>query len=380
MSANLHITHYNITHASRIFKIAESLINNNLFDYLYIVGLSDNNTSEKETNDSKKSIYRIKLSTRNLPKNIFTKILKYLEFTVRIIVRYRNKNINFVNCHSIVVLPIGLLFKLIYGSKLIYDTHELETETKSLNGIKKSIAKLVERLSISFIDHTFVVSNSIADEYACSYNMKRPSVIMNYPIFISRIQSNYFREKFKIKNDSRIFIYQGIMSEGRGIPLILETFSILNNQTKNNVVFLGYGPLKEKILEYSSKYNNIHYHDAVPLDYLNMLTSSADIGLSLIEGTCLSYKYCLPNKLFQYIMAGLPVIVSDLPELTKIVNSYNIGYVFKGDESFKLKALIESIDGTKINQMKKNTNIAAKKYNWKEQEKKLIGSYMSVLK
>ena len=377
-SGNLHITHYNVKYASRIFKITDSLIKNKIFDFAYIVGKSDGSTVCNEQIDNSRFIERINLSTQILPNLIFFQLIKYIEFTIKILIKYKKNNIRVVNCHSIIVLPIGSLFKLLYRTKLIYDTHELETETSSLYGLRKNLAKIVEKVLIRFVDQIIVVSNSIADCYVRSYNIKKPVVVLNCPKLKSLTPTNYFKEKYNLPNSGRLFIYQGNMAKGRGIPLLLDAFSILSNPTKNNIVFLGYGPFQNLILKYSKKYENIFYHDAISSDFLLNATSSADIGFSLIEGICLSYQYCLPNKLFEYIMAGLPVVVSDLPELKKVVTADKIGYVLSEMNPVKLKELIENIDSYHIEIMKKNTYRAAIKYNWEKQEKKLLSAYKTI--
>ena len=82
-----------------------------------------------------------------------------------------------------------------------------------------------------------------------------------------------------------------------------------------------------KILEAGEQNERIHYHESVSSKILNEYTCSANIGICLIEDLCLSYKFCLPNKFFEYAMAGLPILVSDLPEMRKLVEEYDCGVV-----------------------------------------------------
>lgn len=378
MIANLHISHNSLTNASRLLKETQTIVRNRIADYIYIVGKFDENIAEKEKVDNFREIRRVKLITRFLPKSLLFQLVKYIEFTTTILLLYRNKQIKFVNCHSLSVLPIGLLFKIIFKVKVIYDTHELETETYGLIGLRKRLSEIVERNLIKFVDQIFVVGERIANEYAIKYNIKRPTVVLNCPNYTKVNHSNFFRDKFSIEESALIFLYQGVLSEGRGISLILDAFSSLNTK-KYVVIFLGYGALEDKIKHFSLNHENIHFHKAVHPDEIIKFTASADIGLSLIEGDCLSYQYCLPNKLFEYIMAGLPVVVTDLPEMKKIVEMNRIGYILKNNTTSSLIRLIKNINSENRNEFKNNTANVAMIYNWEKQENSIIKAYSNLL-
>src|SRR5690606_6321984 len=122
---------------------------------------------------------RFELLTRKLSKLFFVQVVKYIEFCVRVLFFYKNKGVGVVNVHSMGALPLGVLFKILYKTKLVYDAHELETEREGLRGLRKSISKLLERMLIRYVDLTFVVSESIADWYAEKYKMVRPVVVLN---------------------------------------------------------------------------------------------------------------------------------------------------------------------------------------------------------
>jgi glycosyltransferase involved in cell wall biosynthesis len=138
---------------------------------------------------------------------------------------------------------------------------------------------------------------------------------------------------------------------------------------------MGYGELEKEIKEVAKEYNNIYFHPAVSPDILLEFTSSADFGISTIEDSCLSYRYCLPNKMFEYLMAEIPVIVSNLYELKRLVESNQIGVVAKENTPNGLKDAIQ--EAIKLNKEKLKTNIKKLKtiYNWENQEKVLLKVY-----
>src|SRR5690606_6727838 len=128
---------------------------------------------------------------------------------VRVSFFYKRMNINVISVHSLGLLPLGVFLKKIYHAELVYDTHELETETNGLKGIRKKINKLLEKRLINNVDMTLVVSNSIADWYANEYGIQRPSVILNAPTHRELKANNHFREQLDIREDQIILLYQG---------------------------------------------------------------------------------------------------------------------------------------------------------------------------
>jgi len=246
--------------------------------------------------------------------------------------------------------------------------------------VQKKSVKWLERILIKYADKVIAVSDAIANEYVKLYGIEKPALVLNAPPYKKIQKKNIFRETFGIKEDQTIFLYQGGLSKGRGIEILIEAFKTPNtkHQTQNTnavIVFMGYGPLEKLIQETSKEYRNIYFHPAVTPDILLDYTSSADFGISTIEDTCLSYRYCLPNKMFEYLMAEIPVIVSNLYEMKRLVESNNIGIVAKENTSQGLKEAIE--EAVKLDKEELQTNIQKLKtiYNWESQEKVLLEVY-----
>ena len=375
---NLHISLTDFRYESRVLKEANSILNHNIASRVYIASLHADDLEEEKIYEDNLILNRFKLISRKLGKNIFLQALKYFEFMFRVVLFYRKKDIKMINIHTVALLPLGVFLKYIYKSKLVYDTHELETETNGLKGLRKKLLKFIEKSLIKECDIIFVVSENIADWYAKEYGIPRPVVVKNSPRLINRKKTNYFREKLGIKDDSVIVLYQGGLSKGRGIELLLETFK-KRDDDKVVIVFMGYGQLEEDVKVTAKENNNIFFHPAVDPEIVLDYTSSADIGVALIENTCLSYYYCLPNKVFEYAMVGLPVIVSDMKEMRELVERYNMGIVV---EDFKVESLNEAIDKIlrlDINQLKQNARKCAEENSWEKQEIKMINEYRRIL-
>jgi hypothetical protein len=115
-----------------------------------------------------------------------------------------------------------------------------------------------------------------------------------------------------------LFVFSGHLREGRNIRAILDTFA--TPATNAHVVFLsGGGKLGSLVSEYCARHPNIHWVPAVPSTEVVHYMAQCDVGLCLIEPSCLSYKLALPNKAFEYAQAGLPFFFTDLPEIDRLL-------------------------------------------------------------
>ena len=375
---NLHITVTEFRNESRVLKEATSISTLCGVDEVFIAALHADELRVEESISDQIILNRFALKTKRLSRGILSQILKYIELALRISFFYRNKQIVIVNIHSLSLLPIGYLLKIVYGSKLIYDTHELETETNGSYGIRKKLGKWVERLFIKKVDHIFVVSENIANWYADTYGIARPTVILNAPREQIVESNDYFRNKFGLNKDQVIVLYQGGLVAGRGVGLLLETFK----KRKDNhvvIVFMGYGNLEKNIRDASKSHRNIFFHKAVSPNVLLNYTVTADVGVSFIENTCLSYYYCMPNKLFEYAMAGRPVIVSNMKEMREFVELHQMVVVVEEETIASINEAIDKLLYMDLSFLKQNAKKAALANAWDHQEKKMRAVYKTLL-
>ncbi len=371
---NLHITLTDFRNESRLLKEAISLLNHRVVQKVYVAALHAEPLAVDQTYGERLIARRFKLASRQMPKDLVAQIVKYLEFCFSVFFYYKNKNIKIINIHSLGLLPLGVTLKFLYRAKLIYDAHELETEKNGDHGLRKKISKWVEKIFINQVDLTIVVSESIADWYRDTYSITRPPVILNAPDRRELIKTNHFRNDLGIREDQVILLYQGGLAKGRGVDLILNAFKA-RDDNKVVIVFMGYGSLAEKVKYFSSQHKNIFYYPAVSPEVVLEYTVSADLGISLIENTCLSYYYCMPNKLFEYAMAGLPVLVSNMKDMASLVNKYRMGEVIKDFSIAGINRALDEMLKCDLGGMKNNAYRAACDHSWDIQESKLIAAY-----
>ena len=318
-------------------------------------------------------VHRIKLITRTWSKKKVVQLFKYFEFIKKTVQEYKDADI--IHCNDLNTLPIGVIIKKFFNKnvKIVYDAHEYETETNGLSSIEKKMMKKLEKFLIRFVNKTITVSDSIARDYEKLYNIEKPALVLNTPYYKDIEPTNIFREKFHIPKEKSIFLYQGALNSGRGIEIILDAFKDLDE--KCVVVFMGYGILSDKIKEYMQKYNNIYFLEAVSPEVVLDYTASADFGISTIEDTCLSYRYCLPNKMFEYLMSDLPVMVSNLPEMKKIIEEFQVGVVLKENSVDGIKEAVKKSINLNKKELLENIRLVKSQYHWQLQEDILLKIY-----
>ena len=325
MKNSLHLTHTDIESDSRILKEMGALV-----DAGYTVsglGVMQNEGSQRSSIAFAAEVSAIKLASRQwtfLPTTL-RHLVSLFELVAKMLPNAIRKKPNVVHCHDTLVLPLGVLVKFFTGAKLVYDAHELESDRNGLSVPQGVLTLWFEKILWPFIDALIVVSPSIQKWYYEKLGPKKSTVILNAPLFLKEDDSgsNYLREKFSIPKSRKIFIYVGILGDGRGLDLITQAF--MHKDMSSHVVFLGYGELSGQLKKLAEKHPNLHVHDAVPHSQVVPVVKSADFGLCLIQNVSLSDYYCLPNKLFEYCFAGIPVLASDFPDIRSLVTAHEIG-------------------------------------------------------
>ncbi len=376
-SVNIHIYPSNLRNESRILKIVRTLQCAKIFDTIVVLGKWDPDVEPITFLGGNAYLHRISPLFSN-KKGIIFRAVKVIIWHIRVLSAYGgNRKVVCINCHSLPVLPLCVILKLLSGGKLIYDTHELETEVIKSQGVVRVVYKALERLFIRYCDKVSVVNQEISSWYENEYDIPAPVVVENMPVSPGTVEiprSTVLRDYVGIKDDDVLFIYQGLLSKGRGIEKLIAVFS--GFQARMHLIFLGYGPMEQVVRNAADKYPCIHFHPAVSPELLSEYTASADVGIALIENLCMSYYLCLPNKLYEYVMCGIPVIASDFPVMSRVIKNLRCGWLAEPDES-SLRALIQALSIEDIKIMSRHAKEARGKLGWHLQEGGLMAIYES---
>ncbi len=310
--------------------------------------------------------------------------LFYAEYNIRLFfyLLFSKPDLLFANDLD-TLLPNYLISKII-NVPLVYDSHEYFTGVPELEnrGFVKGVWKKIEQFIFPKLKHVITVNQSIAALYQKEYGVKL-SVVRNVPRS-NEISSDKkeLRIKYKLPNDKKIIILQG---SGINVHRGAEE-AVLAMQHVEGVLFLIIGGgdvfnvLKE-IIEKNNLHQKVELRNKVSNNELMEITFCCDAGLSLDKDTNINYRFSLPNKLFDYLHAGIPVIASDLIEVKKIILHYQVGKIISSHSPKDIADAINLLfeNNAEYQNLKTNTAKAKKELCW-EYEKEVFISLISKIK
>ena len=292
--------------------------------------------------------------------------LFYAEYNLRLFffLLFSKKNLLFSN--DLDTLVPNYLISKIQKKKLIFDSHELFSEIPELENRKrvKNFWLAIEKKIIPKLKNIITVSDSIKEHYQSLYGVN-VSVVRNIPENKKVIQTPFDFDT----HGKKIILYQGSVNVGRGLELMIDTMHLLEDYI---LVIIGDGDISTKLIE---KVNTLDLKNCVKFlgrinpDELKNLTPNTTVGMSLEEDLGLNYRYALPNKIFDYIHAEVPMVVSNLPEMKAIIKRYAIGEVLIDRTPISLASTIKTMAAKNY---KKELIQAKKQLNWTLEKEKLI--------
>jgi len=294
----------------------------------------------------------------------------YIEYNIRIFFFLLFSKSDLYLANDLDTLLPNFLISKLKSKPLVYDSHEMFCEGPELQGRKfvQSVWRTIEKWILPKLKHTYTVSQSIADNYNKQYNTNF-QIIRNIPkLEVKRKKV----EKLQF-NDKKIILYQGVMNPGRGLKEIITAMPFIDSAV---LLIIGFGKVEDELKELVVKIgveDKVFFFGKVSFEYLFFYTKQADIGLLLERPLGLSFKYALPNKLFDYIHAELPIIASPLLEIKRIMDENEIGVII---ENYNPKYLADIIN-IMLNNLEKRkvwkANMAKVKQelNWEKESEKL---------
>jgi glycosyltransferase involved in cell wall biosynthesis len=290
---------------------------------------------------------------------------------------------DYIQANDCNALPIGIVVGFLTGAKVIYDSHEYWKDTLSVRAMPKwmrSITRVTERVLAKKAFSVITVSDGIAEMIFADMGIK-PYVVRNCPRLESmrgdgHMKRTSLHELCNIEHGEKIVLFQGAVTRDRGCEMLLDIWR--DREIDAHLVFLGGGAKPPSFIANKYDMNDyVHWLDPVPSDVLLAYTSTATIGVHPISGNCINHQYCLPNKMLQYIHAGLPVVVSNQPEMRKIVCKYGVGECFIDNDAEDLKNTIRFVlDNEEVYDRYKRAAFDARKVLcWENEERELLRAY-----
>lgn len=306
----------------------------------------------------------------------------YAAFQVRLFFALLFRKADVLVANDLDTLMPNYLVSKIKRIPLVYDTHEIFTEVPELVGrrAKQNTWRKVERWIFPKLRNVFTVNQSISDWYFEKYGI-RPLVVRNMPRKIKGKVTLKTKAQLGLDENRKIVLLQGAgINVDRGSEELVQAMKYIDNVV---LLIVGSGDvipkLKEMVAEENLS-NKVIFTGKVPYEILQSFTLLADLGVTLDKPTNINYRLSLPNKIFDYLHAGVPVLASDLVEVARIVHDYKVGVVAK---TFDPKEIATTITGALSSaeyvSWKKNTALAAEELCWESEElvlKSVYGKYL----
>lgn len=285
--------------------------------------------------------------------------------------------------HDLPMLPVGVAAVERHGGRLVYDSHECFPE-QEFNALERRVWRRLEAALIGRCDLVITVNASIARLMEGRYGFPRVQVIHNAERVPAALPNERrLHRRLGLTDQAQVVLFQGGLSEGRNLDLLVRMVPHLR-ATQVHVVFLGDGLLRERLAALARRLGveaRVHLLPAVLQAELLAYTVSADVGVIPYRPTCLNNRYCTPNKLFEFIAAGLPVIASDLPELRRFVAGNGIGLVGDTGSPEGLAGLVDEffLSAAGAGRFREAVVRARGHINWEREGEALVRLYRGLI-
>jgi len=377
MSSRLHKTRvaFSVTncicHDQRVLKIADTVSKSGCD--ITIIGRRSGDCCDSDSVPFKTRRFRM----------IFKKgFLFYKFFNIRLLFYLLFNRYDILVADDLDTLLPNFIAARLKRIPLVYDSHEYFTGVAEIQNrtFVKWVWKTIEKMIFPRLKYIMTVSDSIAVKYENEYGI-RPVTVRNCSNSSTAI-NGYSREEMHVKSEHLLLVLQGTgINEDRGGEELIEAIRITENVS---LLVIGSGDvlpvLREKVKS-SGISDRVIFIPKLPWVELMRYTRSADAGLSLDKDTNLNNHFSLPNKLFDYISAGIPVISGNLPEPGKIIHEYGCGLIIRQINAGEIASVFKNLLGNRelLNELKRNTRKASEYLNWKNESERVRDFYKQII-
>jgi len=290
-------------------------------------------------------------------------------FTLQAVAKVRRFPAKLYHANDLDTLPAAVILSRLNNVPLLYDAHELFSD--QFNRTSRQFSAILfglERWLIRFAHKVVTVNHSIAETLAAWHTVPLPSVVMNCPLAVEVVRPRPERPGGSTTRPARL-IYQGIFMRDRGLEELIRSAAWYESA---ELYLRGYGALEgtlRALVKAEHLQNRVYFLPPVAADRLVESLAGFDVGLIPYRATSLNNRLCLPNKIFEYLQAGLALAVSALPEMERVVKETKAGEVFNPEQPRDIARAVNAMtgDANRLAELKGRSRVAAQRYTWEAQ-------------
>ncbi len=280
---------------------------------------------------------------------------------------------DFVHANDVNTLVPAWLAAKFNSATLIYDAHEISADREGYRG-RIWLVRLVEKWLGGAASGCITTTQARADWFIENYDYERMAVVQNRPTR-NIVTSNRIREQLAVPPENTVVLYQGGLQWGRGLHNLIDA---VRRVPEVSLVFVGDGRQRSDLERAAFDLRErVHFVGQVTLEELPYWTAAADVGVQTLRNTCLNHYTTDSNKLFEYVMGGLPVIASDFPEIRAIVSEHGLGLLVDPDDvgaiADALRKLVVDVDARQT--FASNARRARDQLDWQSQAAEFLKVY-----
>lgn len=286
-----------------------------------------------------------------------------------------------VHCHDLHTIGVGLRLKRRFGAKMVYDSHELFENQSMISRSAAAQARRRQRSAAPRLDGFITVNESIARTLRDRYPaLPEPVVICNAtPLPVEPVlDDGRLRDAAGVPTEERILLYQGGFAPRRGLEALVRAAPLL--PAGWTLVMMGWGKFENRLRAVAAEVDpageRIRFLPPAPREELASWTAGADLGVIPYENTCLNHWFCSPNKLWEYPVAGVPILASPFPELRGLIEPHGIGRLIDDPPSPRgIADAVAAITPEDLTSMKANCRRFITRDNWSVYDRRLVSLY-----
>jgi glycosyltransferase involved in cell wall biosynthesis len=292
-----------------------------------------------------------------------------------------------IHCHDLHTLPAAVQIQqqIAPGAQLIYDAHELYSEQPRLTARERQAFQKLETQYIPLADRVITVNPFLAQEIERRYHGVSVAVIQNAvsppPGFDPRRRYDLWRQEYGFSNEQILLLYQGLMAAERNLEVIISGMRLVAD-SRFILLMMGYGDYVQRLrllARDQAVADRVLFVPSQPQERLLYYTASADIGLIPYPyGRDLNTHYVSPNKLYEFIMAGVPILTNNLPYVRQVVEGHGFGVWADLQTAAGFAQALADFPLGRLEEYRANVLTRQQQFHWDAEAPKLLALYRSL--